>query len=105
MPNQKLTLTDIQQARTGTITGIDKRGNATSLAGALSTSSGDESLLEASLNDDGVSVKMRAVGPLGTTQCTITDGMGTAVIDVEIIPSAEAGLNIPIGAPEDQPDV
>lgn len=99
---QTITISDSQQFSLGPVTGADKRGNPTPLAGPVSFASSDTSLLAVTDNGDGTATAA-AVGPLGNAQVTVSDTVDTAVVDVTIIAGAETGLNVALGTPTEQP--
>lgn len=98
--SQIITITDSQKFALGPVTGVDKKGNPTPLAGAVTFASSDATLLTVTDNGDGTA-EASAVGPLGNAQVTVTDTADTAVVDVTIIAGAEAGLSIALGTPEE----
>lgn len=103
------TLTDVQKA-TATITVLDAKGNPAPLDGAPSWSSSDPSVVAVEPSTDGLSVVIKAVGPLGTAQVRVDADadLGASVVplqgvlDVEVVASQAVSIVINPGPAEPQ---
>lgn len=99
--SQQITISDSQKFGIGPITGVDKKGNPTPLAGTPTFTSSDESLLTVEDHGDNTAT-VSAVGPLGNAQIIVQVTDDTAVIDVTIIAGEEVGLTVALGTPVEQ---
>ena len=103
-----LVLTDVQKVDLS-VTPVDARGNPGVLDGVPVWSTSDDTLVDVTPSDDGLSATIVAKGPLGTCQISVTAdadlGEGVkeiaGVLDIEIKGSATVSLNIGAGIPTD----
>jgi hypothetical protein len=94
------------QSVTYTVAGVDAAGNPAPIAGPLTATVSDPTTLSATVGADGVSVVVKALGPLtaagASNQLTITDtgdGGLTGTDDLTVIASAAVSLVLTAGAP------
>lgn len=99
MPNPTLVMTDIQKATIGPATALDAANNSVPLAGPLTFTSGDITIITVTPSPDGLSADIVTTGKLGTVQVIVTDGVATFVLDISVVASQEALLSIPVGSP------
>lgn len=104
-----ITITDNQKFKVS-IQPVDAKGNPARVDGVPFWAVGDMSILANVTADDGMSAEIFALGPLGTTQVTVTAdadlGEGikeiTGILDVTVIGGEAVALTISTGVPEEQ---
>lgn len=96
----QVTIKDNQKF-TASIAPVDAKGNPATDAGPF-TWSGDATLITVTPAADGLSADVAAVGPLGSTQLSVTDGTLTGTLQIDIVGGAVTALNINTTAAVDQ---
>lgn len=103
-------LRDTQQVDASIGAATDARGNPTTVANPIWSSS-DPTVLTVTPSDDGTSAVFAAAGPLGTANIVLDadadlgDGVVAiqGVVEVEVVASNATTVNITLGTPTDQP--
>ena len=104
-----LTLTDSQKCSLGPIQAVDAKGNTAPIDGVPTWVSSDATVLTVEPSTDGLSAVVKAVGPLGNAQVTVTADadLGTGVVnvvgllDVTVVAGQAVSLTVPVGTPEE----
>src|SRR5262245_3802418 len=90
---------------------VDSDGNPAAVDGAPVWAAGNPSILTIEAAEDGLSAVIKAAGPIGTSQVSITADvrMGPEIKplvtmdEIEIIAAEAVAGTVTFGAPEDQP--
>lgn len=105
-----VTMTDTQQVVMTLKTGLDRRGNPTTLpAGSVAWSTDSPALLTLTPSADGMSCTVASAGPLGTGVLTakVSDASGAALasgsVNFTITSGAPVSIEIDAGTPVEQP--
>jgi hypothetical protein len=104
-----VTLTDIQKVALS-IAPLDAKGNPAVVDGVPEWIVSDPDLLSLTVEPDGMSAELFALGPLGVGQVTVNadaligEGVSTitGILDVIVVASQAATVGITAGTPEDQ---
>jgi hypothetical protein len=105
----KIKVTNSQQA-TATITPVDKFNNPAPVDGVPVWASSDETIVTVTPADDGLSALVKAVGPLGSANVSVTADadMGAGVVtifgtlSVDVTPGQAVGITITLGPASEQ---